>query len=107
MLLFPSSTDSTARTGHENGGDWQGEVYQKIKAMKETYFSELNEIHQKFAAKLLHGRGRFILSHNQPSKTNRIQMQEPMPPCISKLNMERTSLHFRKLSVPYRFLIAT
>ncbi|XP_012444235.2 mediator of RNA polymerase II transcription subunit 15a [Gossypium raimondii] len=53
MLLFLSSTDSTARTGHENGGDWQGEVYQKIKAMKETYFSELNEIHQKIAAKLL------------------------------------------------------
>ncbi|KAK5830929.1 hypothetical protein PVK06_014724 [Gossypium arboreum] len=48
-----SSLDSTAQTGHSNGGDWQEEVYQKIKAMKETYFSELNEMHQKIAAKLL------------------------------------------------------
>ncbi|TYI81083.1 hypothetical protein E1A91_D05G130400v1 [Gossypium mustelinum] len=27
--------------------------HHQIKAMKETYFSELNEIHQKIAAKLL------------------------------------------------------
>ncbi|MBA0622984.1 hypothetical protein Godav_008482, partial [Gossypium davidsonii] len=60
------SLDSTAQTGHSNGGDWQEEVYQKllanhpvpdlmlqIKAMKETYFSELNEMHQKISAKLL------------------------------------------------------
>ncbi|XP_017606040.2 mediator of RNA polymerase II transcription subunit 15a [Gossypium arboreum] len=91
-----SSTDSTARTGHENGGDWQEEVYQKIRAMKETYFSELYEIQQKIAAKLLQVEVG-ILSRNQPSKSNRIQLHEPLPPCISKLNMERTSLHFRKL----------
>ncbi|KAB2028867.1 hypothetical protein ES319_D05G125200v1 [Gossypium barbadense] len=48
-----TSLDSTAQTGHSNGGDWQEEVYQKIKAMKETYFSELNEMHQKISAKLL------------------------------------------------------
>ncbi|KAI3756100.1 hypothetical protein L1987_55913 [Smallanthus sonchifolius] len=29
--------DLTAQTGNPNGGDWQSEVYQKIKAMKELY----------------------------------------------------------------------
>ncbi|KAK8581288.1 hypothetical protein V6N12_071518 [Hibiscus sabdariffa] len=48
-----TSLDSTAQTGQANGGDWQEEVYQKIKAMKETYLPELNEMHQKIAAKLL------------------------------------------------------
>ncbi|GMI91895.1 hypothetical protein HRI_002858800 [Hibiscus trionum] len=48
-----TSLDSTAQTGQANGSDWQEEVYQKIKAMKETYLPELNEMHQKIAAKLL------------------------------------------------------
>ncbi|KAL4334639.1 hypothetical protein GQ457_07G032460 [Hibiscus cannabinus] len=48
-----TSLDSTAQTGQANGGDWQEEVYQKIKVMKETYLPELNEMHQKIAAKLL------------------------------------------------------
>ncbi|XP_039052498.1 mediator of RNA polymerase II transcription subunit 15a-like isoform X2 [Hibiscus syriacus] len=48
-----TSSNSTAQTGQANGGDWQEEVYQKIKAMKETYLPELNEMHQKIAAKLL------------------------------------------------------
>ncbi|TYH16603.1 hypothetical protein ES288_A05G129200v1 [Gossypium darwinii] len=48
-----TSLDSTAQTGHSNGGDWQEEVYQKIKAMKETYFPELNMMHKKISAKLL------------------------------------------------------
>ncbi|XP_050205171.1 mediator of RNA polymerase II transcription subunit 15a-like isoform X2 [Mercurialis annua] len=47
-----TSLDSTAQTGHANGGDWQEEVYQKIKIMKETYLPELNEMYQKIAAKL-------------------------------------------------------
>ncbi|TYJ33830.1 hypothetical protein E1A91_A05G129200v1 [Gossypium mustelinum] len=46
-----TSLDSTAQTGHSNGGDWQEEVYQK--AMKETYFPELNMMHKKISAKLL------------------------------------------------------
>ncbi|XVE89026.1 hypothetical protein DITRI_Ditri19aG0116900 [Diplodiscus trichospermus] len=47
-----TSLDSTAQTGHANGGDWQEEVYQKIKTMKETYLPEINEMYQKIAAKL-------------------------------------------------------
>ncbi|OAY52742.1 mediator of RNA polymerase II transcription subunit 15a [Manihot esculenta] len=47
-----TSVDSTAQTGHANGGDWQEEVYQKIKVMKELYLPELNEMYQKIAAKL-------------------------------------------------------
>ncbi|KAJ6416099.1 hypothetical protein OIU84_004826, partial [Salix udensis] len=44
--------DSTAETGHGNGADWQEEIYQKIKVMKETYFPEINEMYQRIAAKL-------------------------------------------------------
>ncbi|KAK2643995.1 hypothetical protein Ddye_019190 [Dipteronia dyeriana] len=45
-----TSLDSTA--GQSNGGDWQEEVYQKIKVMKDMYFPELNEMYQKIATKL-------------------------------------------------------
>ncbi|KAL9405458.1 hypothetical protein Peur_002430 [Populus x canadensis] len=48
----PTSLDSTTQTGHVNGNDWQEEIYQKIKVMKETYFPEINEIYQRIAAKL-------------------------------------------------------
>ncbi|KAI9107389.1 hypothetical protein K1719_021426 [Acacia pycnantha] len=47
-----TSLDSTAQTGQSNGGDWQEEVYQKIKIMKEKYLPELNEVYQKIAARL-------------------------------------------------------
>ncbi|KAJ6706532.1 MEDIATOR OF RNA polymerase II TRANSCRIPTION SUBUNIT 15A-RELATED [Salix purpurea] len=44
--------DSTSETGHGNGADWQEEIYQKIKVMKETYLPEINEMYQRIAAKL-------------------------------------------------------
>ncbi|XP_019448069.1 PREDICTED: mediator of RNA polymerase II transcription subunit 15a-like isoform X2 [Lupinus angustifolius] len=47
-----TSLDSTAQTGQPNGDDWQEEVYQKIKTMKENYLPELNEMYQKVATKL-------------------------------------------------------
>ncbi|KAI9084592.1 hypothetical protein K1719_033580 [Acacia pycnantha] len=47
-----TSLDSTAQTGKSGGDDWQEEVFQKIKSMKESYLRELTEMHQKIAAKL-------------------------------------------------------
>ncbi|KAK9682732.1 hypothetical protein RND81_10G092800 [Saponaria officinalis] len=47
-----SSLDSTAQTGSVNGGDWQEEVYQKIKSMKDLYYADLNEMYQKISFKL-------------------------------------------------------
>ncbi|KAK4373504.1 hypothetical protein RND71_008888 [Anisodus tanguticus] len=47
-----TSLDSTAQTGNANPADWQEEVYQKIKSMKEMYLSELNDLHQKIASKV-------------------------------------------------------
>ncbi|KAF3673834.1 Mediator of RNA polymerase II transcription subunit 15a [Capsicum annuum] len=47
-----TSLDSTAQTGNANAADWQEEVYQKIKSMKETYLSELNDLYQKIATKV-------------------------------------------------------
>ncbi|WCJ40449.1 Mediator of RNA polymerase II transcription subunit 15a [Euphorbia peplus] len=46
------SLDSTAQIGHSSGGDWKEEVQQKIKAMKEMYLPELNEMHQQIALRL-------------------------------------------------------
>ncbi|KAK4252940.1 hypothetical protein QN277_011065 [Acacia crassicarpa] len=47
-----TSLDSTAQTGQSNGGDWQEEVYQKIKIMEEKYLPELNEVYEKIVARL-------------------------------------------------------
>ncbi|PRQ35054.1 putative coactivator CBP, KIX domain-containing protein [Rosa chinensis] len=47
-----ASLDSTAQIQDKNGADWQEEVYQKIKVMKETYLTTLREIYQKNATKL-------------------------------------------------------
>ncbi|KAL3629921.1 hypothetical protein CASFOL_026233 [Castilleja foliolosa] len=47
-----TSLDSSSQTGNVNGGDWQEEVYQKIKSMSEMYFPELNEMYQRMVAKL-------------------------------------------------------
>ncbi|KAF8049535.1 hypothetical protein N665_2183s0001, partial [Sinapis alba] len=47
-----SSLDSTAQTESGNAVDWQEEVFQKIKTMKEAYFPDLTEIYQRVTAKL-------------------------------------------------------
>ncbi|OWM87292.1 hypothetical protein CDL15_Pgr022399 [Punica granatum] len=44
--------DSTAEAGQANGGDWQEEIYQKIKSLKDLYLQDLNEMYQKIAMKL-------------------------------------------------------
>ncbi|GMQ10859.1 hypothetical protein CsSME_00053698 [Camellia sinensis var. sinensis] len=51
-LCLLASLDFTAQTGNASSGDWQEEVYQKIKTMKDEYLPELNEIYQKIAGKL-------------------------------------------------------
>ncbi|GAB2282672.1 hypothetical protein Dimus_017209 [Dionaea muscipula] len=45
-----TSLDSTAQTGNQI--DWQEECYQKVKAMREMYYTDLNEIFQKISLKL-------------------------------------------------------
>ncbi|KAL7598491.1 hypothetical protein Lser_V15G22605 [Lactuca serriola] len=47
------SHNGIAQTGNENDGDWQEEVYQKIKAMKDLYLPDLNDMHHKILSKLL------------------------------------------------------
>ncbi|PKI44207.1 hypothetical protein CRG98_035390 [Punica granatum] len=44
--------DSTAQAGQANGGDWQEEIYKKIKYLKDSYGQDLNEMYQKIATKL-------------------------------------------------------
>ncbi|XP_028779202.1 mediator of RNA polymerase II transcription subunit 15a isoform X2 [Neltuma alba] len=50
--LPDSSSNSTAQTGKSGADDWQEEVYQGIKSMRELYLPELSEMYQKIAAKL-------------------------------------------------------
>nr|XP_034932400.1 mediator of RNA polymerase II transcription subunit 15a-like [Populus alba] len=63
-----ASLDSTAQTGHAKGADWQEEIYQKIKVMKETYFQEINERYQRIAAKLQQ-----LDSHLQQPKSEQLE----------------------------------
>ncbi|KQJ94698.1 mediator of RNA polymerase II transcription subunit 15a [Brachypodium distachyon] len=44
-----TSADSTAQTG-----DWQEEIYQMIKSLKDLHFAELSEMFSKISAKLHH-----------------------------------------------------
>ncbi|WJX65272.1 hypothetical protein P8452_49953 [Trifolium repens] len=52
MSTSSDSMDSTAHTRHPSDCDWQEQVYQKIKAMKESYLEELCEMYQKIESKL-------------------------------------------------------
>uniref|UniRef100_M4EBE6 Mediator complex subunit 15 KIX domain-containing protein n=1 Tax=Brassica campestris TaxID=3711 RepID=M4EBE6_BRACM len=50
---IPSSLlNSMAQTESGNAVDWQEEVYQKIKTLRDTYLSDLKEVKQRVAAKL-------------------------------------------------------
>ncbi|KAJ4848501.1 hypothetical protein Tsubulata_003385 [Turnera subulata] len=46
-------TSSTSLDSTVAGGDWQEEVYQKIKEMKEMHFDDLNDMYKKICSKLL------------------------------------------------------
>ncbi|KAL8545964.1 hypothetical protein ACS0TY_005900 [Phlomoides rotata] len=47
-----TSLDSSSQSGNASGGDWQEEIYQKIKLMNEMYYPELNGMYQHMATKL-------------------------------------------------------
>ncbi|KAF8654035.1 hypothetical protein HU200_062180 [Digitaria exilis] len=49
-----TSVDSTAQTGHPGAGDWQEELYQMIKSLKDQYFAELNDLYNKISIKIQH-----------------------------------------------------
>ncbi|OWM87295.1 hypothetical protein CDL15_Pgr022402 [Punica granatum] len=51
-ISFVVPLDSTAQAGQANGGDWQEEIYKKIKYLKDSYGQDLNEMYQKIATKL-------------------------------------------------------
>ncbi|XP_068310906.1 mediator of RNA polymerase II transcription subunit 15a-like [Pyrus communis] len=72
-----ASLDSSSQTGYADGGDWQEEVYQKIKVMKEKYLPELSEIYQKIDTKL---------------QQNDSLPQQPKSEQLEKLKMFKTML---------------
>ncbi|KAH8520777.1 hypothetical protein H0E87_001996 [Populus deltoides] len=78
----PTSLDSTTQTGHVNGNDWQEEIYQKIKVMKETYFPEINEIYQRIAAKLPQHD-----SHPQQPKSEQLDKLKTLKTMLERLIM--------------------
>ncbi|KAF3653064.1 putative mediator of RNA polymerase II transcription subunit 15a-like isoform X2 [Capsicum annuum] len=45
-------SDSTSQTGNADGADWQEELYQEIKTMREKNLPELNALYQKIASKV-------------------------------------------------------
>ncbi|KAK3122456.1 hypothetical protein QOZ80_8BG0669810 [Eleusine coracana subsp. coracana] len=60
-----TSVDSTAQTGHPGAGDWQEEIYQMIKILKDQHLAELSDLSNKIAMKLQH-----IDSQMLPQKPN-------------------------------------
>ncbi|XP_027772123.1 mediator of RNA polymerase II transcription subunit 15a isoform X2 [Solanum pennellii] len=73
------SPNSSAQTGNTNGADWQEEVYQKIKSMKEMYLSELNDLYWKTASEMQ--------QHPQHEKIEKLK--------IFKMTLERIVLFLR------------
>ncbi|XP_056864070.1 mediator of RNA polymerase II transcription subunit 15a [Raphanus sativus] len=57
-------SDSMAQTESGYGVDWQEEIFQKIKTLKDAYLPDLTEIAQKMAAKLQ----QYSLPHQQRSE---------------------------------------
>ncbi|KAM3215239.1 hypothetical protein ACQJBY_067302 [Aegilops geniculata] len=49
-----TSADSTTQTGLAGAGDWQEEIYQMIKSLKDQHFAELSDLSNKISMKLQH-----------------------------------------------------
>ncbi|XP_006359329.2 mediator of RNA polymerase II transcription subunit 15a-like isoform X1 [Solanum tuberosum] len=79
MEISPTPLDSSAQTGNTNGADWQEEVYQKIKSMREMYLSELNDLYWKTASEMQ--------QHPQHEKIEKLK--------IFKMTLERIVLFLR------------
>ncbi|KAH0694972.1 hypothetical protein KY285_022069 [Solanum tuberosum] len=71
--------DFTTQTRNANGADWQAEVYQKIKSMREMYLSELNDLYWKTASEMQ--------QHPQHEKIEKLK--------IFKMTLERIVLFLR------------
>ncbi|KAJ1269712.1 hypothetical protein BS78_07G232000 [Paspalum vaginatum] len=83
-----TSVDSTAQTGHPGAGDFQEELYQMIKSLKDQYFAELSDLYNKISVKLQH-----VDNHMPPQKPS--DQYEKLKGF--KTLLERT-LHFLQIS---------
>ncbi|XP_062191600.1 mediator of RNA polymerase II transcription subunit 15a-like isoform X2 [Phragmites australis] len=83
-----TSVDSTAQTDHPGAGDWQEELYQTIKVLKDQYFAELNDLYNKISMKL-----QYVDNHMLPQK----QMDQYERMKGFKVMLERT-LHFLQIN---------
>ncbi|KAC9988346.1 hypothetical protein E3N88_44978 [Mikania micrantha] len=84
--------DSTSQTGNQNGGNWQEEVYKKIKAMKDLYLLDLNDLHQRVVSKLQ--------QHDLPQQLENEQLEKLK---IFKNMLER---YMQLLQIPKHGIIA-
>ncbi|KAL1561873.1 mediator of RNA polymerase II transcription subunit 15a-like isoform X1 [Salvia divinorum] len=77
-----TSLDSSSQTGNATGGDWQEEIYQKIKSMHELYYPELNDMYQRMAAKLQQHE-----SHPQQPKNDQLEKLRFLKVMLERLIM--------------------
>ncbi|KAI8570796.1 hypothetical protein RHMOL_Rhmol01G0064700 [Rhododendron molle] len=80
-----ASLDSTAQRGNANSGDWQEEIYQKIKVMKEAYLPKLTEMYHKIVDKLQQFKFLPLVQHDSLP-------QQPKNEQLEKLRIFKTML---------------
>ncbi|CAM0148558.1 unnamed protein product [Urochloa decumbens] len=84
----PASVDSTAQTAHPCAGDFQEELYQTIKSLKDQYFAELSDLYGKISMKIQH------VDNHMPAQKSSDQYEKMKN---FKALLERT-LHFLQIN---------
>ncbi|CAM0148560.1 unnamed protein product [Urochloa decumbens] len=84
----PASVDLTCQTGHPGACDFQEELYQTIKSLKDQYFAELSDLYSKISIKIQH------VDNHMPAQKSTDQYEKMKN---FKALLERT-LHFLQIN---------
>ncbi|KAK4720729.1 hypothetical protein R3W88_010962 [Solanum pinnatisectum] len=82
--MYIDKNNTQGQMENANGVDWQEEVYQKIKSMKEMYLSDLNDLYEKIAYKM-----------QQDSLQQRLENEKIEKLKMFKIILERIMLFLR------------
>ncbi|KAK9122613.1 hypothetical protein Sjap_012215 [Stephania japonica] len=98
-----TSMDSTGQTGNANSMDWQEEIYQKVKSLKELYLPELNELHQKISLKMQQHESTSQGARDQMDKFKIMDQVEKLKVMKVMLDRSMAFLQVSKNSMPHSY----
>ncbi|XP_078444073.1 mediator of RNA polymerase II transcription subunit 15a-like isoform X2 [Wolffia australiana] len=87
----PNSIESTSQT-NQPGPDWLDETYQKIQSMRELYYADINELHQRMAQRIQQSESLILAGKQSEQLENFKKRKEQLYQYLTLFRLPRSNI---------------